>query len=203
MLKTSPSVGRARIVLAVLLVLNLVAAGLVLYPPGGSAEALERQSVTLRTQLQQGRGLLDRTRTHTGAVATGRKDGDQFLNHYFLPRRSAYITILSELGEVARKSRLKERENAFAIEAVEGSDDLSMMTVTANYEGTYRDLVAFVREIDHSDLLVMIDSLSAAPQAGSNTLLLSMKIDAFVREDGSAVPKPEAVATLNPAEVAR
>ena len=194
MRKTSLAVQRARMILIVLLVLNLIAAGLVLYPPGGSAETLEQQAAALRTQVSQGKGLLERTRSHAGAVEKGRSDGDQFINRYFLARRGAYIAILSELSEAARRAKLKERENAFAIEPVDGSDGLSMMSIAANYEGTYRDLVAFVHEVDRSPLLIVIDSLSAAPQAGSNTLIVSMKIDAFVREDGSAEQAPKAVA---------
>ena len=183
-------------ILMALLVLNLVGAGLVLYPPGGSAETLEQELARISAQIQQGRTLLERTRTHAGAVEMGRKDGDQFLNQYFLARRGAYISVLSELGEAARRSHLRERENAFGIEPVEASGDLSMMTITANYEGTYRELMAFVREVDHSPLLLVIESLNAAPQSGTNTLLVSMKLDAFVREDGSAVPDPKAVASM-------
>jgi hypothetical protein len=193
MRKTSASVQRVRMIVVGLLVLNLIAAGLVLYPPGGSAETLEQQSIALRTQIQQGRSLLEETRAHAGAVEKGRKDGDQFISQYFLPRRAAYIAVLSELGETARKSHLKERENAFSIEPVEGSDTLNMMNIVANYEGTYR-----------SPLLIVIDSLNAAPQAGSNTLVVSMKIDAFVREDGSgAESAPKAVASAAPPEAAR
>ncbi len=198
---TSVPVKRLRIGVFTLLGLNLVAAGLVLYPPGGSAEALDQQLVCRRTQFSQGKNTLESTRAHAGAVEKGRQDGDNFINDYFLARRSAYITVLSELGDDARQSRLKERETAFSIEGIEASDTLSMLTVTANYEGTYRDLVDFARAVDRSPLLLMLDSLAAAPQSGSNTLLISMKIHAFVREDGSLDPKtapktaPKEVAT--------
>ena len=196
---SSVAVRRARALLGTLLGLNLVAAGLVLYPPGGSVESLEQQLITLRTQLQTKKTQIVGVREHASSVEKGRADGDKFLDRYFLARRSAYISVLAELGETARTSKLKERENAFAIEDVEGSDQLKMMTVTANYEGTYRDLLAFVREIDRSKLLLVIESLNAVPQAGTNTLLVSMKIEAFVREDGSAVETeadPKAVAML-------
>ena len=51
-----------RIVLGVLLVLNLVGAGLVVYPPGGSAEDLENQLSALQSQLVQKRALVEKTR---------------------------------------------------------------------------------------------------------------------------------------------
>jgi hypothetical protein len=58
-----------------------------------------------------------------------------------------------------------------------------MMTITANYEGTYRNLLNFISELDRSEQLLIIESMSAAPQQGSNTLTVSMKIDAFIRDE--------------------
>jgi type IV pilus assembly protein PilO len=53
-----------RIVLGVVLATNLVAAALVLFPPGGSAEDLQREATTLQAQISANQGLLERTRQH-------------------------------------------------------------------------------------------------------------------------------------------
>ncbi len=58
-----------------------------------------------------------------------------------------------------------------------------MMTISAAFEGTYQNLVNFIAELDHSEQLLIIESMSAAPQQGSNILTVSMKIDAFIRDD--------------------
>ena len=179
---------RLRILLGALLTLNLVAAGLILFPPGGSAEDLERQRTSLQSQLAQRRGLVERTRQHAASVEKGRTDGDRFLGQYFLGRRTAYAMVLTELGDAARRSHLKDRETAFTSEPVEGSADLNMMTVTANYEGSYQELMSFVAEIDRSPLLLIMESLNAAPQTGSKTLSVSLKIQAFVREEPAGAP---------------
>ena len=47
-----------RVVLGTLLALNLIAFGLVLFPPGGSADDLERELTTLQTQVAQKQALL-------------------------------------------------------------------------------------------------------------------------------------------------
>lgn len=193
-----PAARRARIAVIVLLVLNVVAAGFVLYPPGGSAESLQRQLVALQSQMGKQRDLLEGIRQHASSVEKGRTDGDSFLNEYFLARRTAYAAVVSELGEAARDAKIKEREITFSPEPIEGSDVLSMMTITANYEGSYRDLVSFIRQIDQSPRLLIIESLTAAPQAGGNTLAVSMKIDAFVREEGGLAPV-QAPPAQNPA----
>jgi type IV pilus assembly protein PilO len=58
-----------------------------------------------------------------------------------------------------------------------------MMSITATYEGTYADLLHFVHELDRSSKLVIIESLNAAPQQGTNLLSVALKLDTFVRED--------------------
>ena len=172
-----------RIALGALLALNLIAAGLVSYPPGGSADDLERELATLQTQVAQKRALLERTRFNVVAIEKARGEGDQFLDNHFLARRTADSALLAELTAAASKAQIKERDRAQTTEFIEGSDSLAMMTITANYEGTYRNLLNFINELDHSGQLLIIESMSAAPQQGSNTLTVSMKIDAFIRED--------------------
>ena len=184
---TGGAARRMRMILGALLAMNLIAAGLVLYPPGGSAESLERELASLQAQVVRSRALVESTRQHAAAIEKGRADGDQFLGDYFLGRRAAYATVLTELGGAAQTSGMKEREHTFATEPVEGSETLSMMTITANYEGTYRDLMGFVRELDQSRLLLIIEALNAAPQSGGNTLAVTLKIEAFVREEPAAV----------------
>ena len=171
-----------RIILGVLVLANLVAAALVLFPPGGSVEDLQHQMATLESQMSRNQALLERTREHAAAVEKGRSEGDQFLDGYFLERRTAYSTLLTDLASAATASKIKPREYAYSTEPVEGSDTLSMMTITANFEGAYKDVLDFVHQIDQSPRLLIIESLNAAPQQGSNVLTVNMKIDTFVRE---------------------
>jgi hypothetical protein len=186
---------KIRIVLGALLALNLIAVGLLLFPPGGSADDQERELATLQTQVAQKRALLERTRLNVTAIEKARGEGDQFLDNYFLTRRTADSALLSELTAAANKAQIKERDRAQTTEFIEGSDSLSMMTITANYEGTYRNLLNFISELDHSGQLLIIESMSAAPQQGSNTLTVSMKIDAFIRDESSASARQTAQAT--------
>jgi hypothetical protein len=176
---------KIRIVLGALLALNLIALGLVLFPPGGSADDLERELANLQSQVMQKRALLERSRLNVAAIEKAREEGDHFLDDYFLARRTADSALLSALTEAASKAQIKERDRAQTTEFIEGSDSLSMMTITANYEGTYRNLLTFIGELDHSEQLLIIESLSAAPQAGSNILTVSMKIDAFIRDSSN------------------
>jgi type IV pilus assembly protein PilO len=172
-----------RIVLGVLVALNVIAAIVLLFPPGGTAEQMEDELARLQSQASIKGKALKITRQHVAAVEKGRSEGEQFLGNYFLSRRTAYSTLLDELGAAAQKSQIKPREHSYATEPIEGSDTLSMMTITANYEGTYQNLMNFVHEVDQSPGMMIIESLNAAPQTGTNSLVVNMKLDTFVRED--------------------
>jgi len=169
-----------RVLLGVLVAANLAAAGILMFPPGGSAEDLEKQLASLQAQAVTKRALLEKTRQHVAAVELGRAEGDQFLGQYFLGRRAAPEMLLAQLGNAAAGSKIKAKETSISIEPIDGSDTLSMMSITANYEGTYADLLHFVHELDRSSTLMIIESLNAAPQAGTNILSVAIKLDTFV-----------------------
>lgn len=179
-----------RIALGALAAANVLALAVVVFPPGGSADELEQQRASLASQTAARRIRLAETRKHAESVEKGRVEGDQFLGNYFLARRTAYSTLLTELVQAAEESKLKPKEHAYATEPIEGSDALSMMTITANFEGSYANLMRFVHAIDQSPRLLIIEALNAAPQQGSGVLSVSMKIDTFVREDGLGAGMP-------------
>jgi hypothetical protein len=174
-----------RLVLGLLAAANLVAGYFVLRPLGGSSEELRQQVAEMRTQIRQQQGALERTRLMTGKIEIGRGEGDKFMSKYFLPRRSAYSTVMAELNDLASQAKVTAKESANAIEPVDGSDILDMMQITANYEATYGDLVHFVNMIDKADRLLVMESLNATPQQGGGKLNVLMKLDTFVQEDGS------------------
>jgi hypothetical protein len=175
-----------RIVLGVLVGLNLIAAGLVMFPPGGSAEGLEQELGRLQKQVQDGKTRLEMSRAQVASIETARGESEQFLNAYFADRRTVYSSILDELGAVARRAGLRPRGTTYPSDLIDGSDVLGMMTITATYEGSYLNLVRFAREIDRSSSLLIIESLTAAPQQGSADALIQVKLNAFTRDTGAA-----------------
>ncbi len=175
-----------RLVVGLLLVANLVAGYFVIRPLGGSAEQLRRQETQLTTDLRQQQGVLNRTRALVSKIQTGRGEGDQFMTGYFLPRRSAYSTVMADLNNLASQAKVTPKESAFAIQPVEGSDTVDMMQISANYECSYQDLVRFVNMLDKSDRLLVVESLNATPQQGGARLSVMLKLDTFVTEDAAA-----------------
>ena len=176
----------ARVVLGGLLLANLIAAYAVFNPVGGSAEELENHIATTRSTLQQRQAALVRMRTLASKIEQARTSGDQFLQQYFLEGRTKSSSILSELDAAAKEAGMRPKERSFAYDAVEGSETLTNMTVIANYEGTYGDLLQFVNRLDKSSRFLILDTLVATPQQGGGALNVQVKFNAFVRE-GTAI----------------
>ena len=177
----------ARVVIGVLLLLNLLAAYAVFRPLGGSAEELDAQVASMQAQLQQRQASLKRLRALVSKIEQARASGDEFLNTYFMDRRTTASTIVGELATAAKDAGIRPKETAFAFDDIEGSDTLTTMTITANYEGTYGDLLEFVNRLDKSKRFLILDTLSAAPQQGGTNLNVNIKLNTFVRKEAGAL----------------
>jgi Tfp pilus assembly protein PilO len=171
-----------RFVLGLLVALNVAAAVLVFRPIGGSPEDLQRQLSSLRGEIQQKQAALGRMKIVSAKIEKGRAESDSFLNGYFLNERTAYLTVLEELNRIAKETKIKVKEHTFVSEPIEGSSDLSMLTVNGNIEGAYADLIEFVNRIDRSDRLIILESLQAQPLQTAGVLNVQVKLNAFVRE---------------------
>ncbi len=176
-----------RAILAVLVGANLVAAVIAFKPFGGSADDLRRQENAMRGQLAQLQARVARSKALAAKMETARTEGDQFLSRYVTDRRTTYSIIAEELNRTAKEAGIKQGPASITMEPIEGSDTLSMMTITAGYEGSYANLTKFVNLLDKSPRFLIIESMVATPQQGGSNLMVSMKLDTFVKEvPGSA-----------------
>ena len=174
----------ARTALGVLLLANLLAAFAIFRPLGGSAEQLDQDLADMQKQLQREQAQVQRMRSIETKIQHARTTGDSFLTTYFMDRRTASSSIVSELNRAAKESGMVTKEHSFSFDPLEGSDTLSMMTVVGNYEGTYSDLLQLVNRLDKSNRFLIIDTMTATPLAGTGKLAISIKLNTFVREDG-------------------
>lgn len=182
-----------RAVIGTLLVANLAAAWLVYRPWGGSAEDLQRELSSLQAQLQKQQQTLDRSKELVTKVEKGRSAGDKFIDEYFLVKRVAYSNVMSDLDAAAKEAQLKPRPTGWLRDVIEGSDDLGMLTITYNCEGTYSDLIHFVQRLDRAQRLILIESLQAAPQQQSGGVLsITLRLQAFLRKMDEPDLSPEA-----------
>lgn len=179
----------ARIVLGSLLALNLIAALLLLEPFGGSPEGLEATRARLESQLRQERQTLDRVSALAAKMQTGEAEGARFIQSYFLEQRRAASEILQTLDAMEQKVGIRPRGKTFSTEPIEGTAEYVMLTIAANYEGSYADLVEFASAIDHSERLLILDSLQVAPQQDGQTLQIQAQMYGFVRQNNQLPPE--------------
>lgn len=173
----------ARVVLGTLLLANVVAALFVFKPWGGSARDLEAQVAQLNHDIAAKKAQIERAKVQEGRSDVARTQGSKFLQQNFLDRQTTYSAMVSELLRNAAESHIILKEQSFTLDPVEGSDTLSLMTLTVRLEGTYPELLKFINTLDHSPKFLTIEYLQAAPQVGKGqTLDIGMRLNAYVRE---------------------
>jgi Tfp pilus assembly protein PilO len=173
-----------RIVLGLLLAANLVAAAFALNVFGSSPEVLNQSLVAAEARLQADQARLARSRVLTSSIGKGKSESDTFLANYFTSRRNTYSTIISEITETAKTAGMKTQEGTIApLDPIEGSDDLSMMTISINFEGSFAQFVKFVNLLDRSPRFLIIESMQVAPQPKGDVLNTNLKLHVFVKED--------------------
>jgi Tfp pilus assembly protein PilO len=171
-----------RAIVGFLLAANIVAALIAFKPFGGSAEDLQRERAEAGRRLAQLQGNLAKTRQLAGNVELARREGDEFLAKYFTDRRTTSSTIIEELDRTATASGLKLRNYNAELNEIEGSDTLEMMSLNTAYEGDYASLEKFINLLDKSPRFVIVDRMQAAPQQNGQTLTITLRLLAFVKE---------------------
>jgi type IV pilus assembly protein PilO len=182
-----------RVALGVLLLANVAAALALFRPWEESPEEMEQRLGRLRAQVQQQTRSVERLEKLVEKARQAREEGDAFIAEYFMDRQTASSAIVSELKDSAAQAGVKQEEHTFTFEPVDGSDAISMMTVSGNYEGRYEDLLKFINLLDRSPRFLILDTLTAAPERTAGLLTMNFKMNAFVMEGKAPhVPEPEA-----------
>lgn len=167
----------------VLLLCNAVALFWCLDPPGGTRQQLSDEMLQVHNQIAATRANAARVKTVAAKVQLGYGQGKTFESKYFLPRRTAYQSVIAELQRMAQASGLQARDSVNTEEPIEGSDDLTLLNVTANFEGTYANLMQFLYEVDKSPMLLMLDSLGATPQQTSGRVTAALRFQTIIQDD--------------------
>jgi Tfp pilus assembly protein PilO len=175
-----------RIFLGLLLIANIVAAGIAFHFFDDSPENIAMDVQRTRQQVLSAIVKLNRSRQLAGKVDLGREEGSKFISSYMTSRRETYSTILTELNEIASQTGMKTKDALIGLDAIQGTDALDMMTVTASFEGSYQNLLKFVNSIDKSKRFLIIESLAAVPQHNGDILQVTLKLNTFVKDDPGA-----------------
>lgn len=172
-----------RLCLGVLLAANLVAAAFAFHLFDPSPEALEQELTAAISQRTAAQARLVHSRNLTANVDRGKTDGERFLNTYMTSRQFVYSTISNELIGTSKAAGMDKPQAQITLNAIPGSDDLDMMSISMSLEGKYAQLVKFVNLLDRSPRFLIIESLTVTPRAKSDILTVNVKLDTFVKDD--------------------
>ena len=156
---------------------------LVAIEPLGRREA-EQQALlgALTRQIEAKTSEVAQLQLVVSKVEKARGEGDGLLQGITLPRRTGFSTLLGELLEAAERAGIDTREGNFDIEPIEGTEEYGMISVNANFQGQYENLVRFLNQLDRSSQFLIIDSLAATPRTDSNDLQFTMRLNTLLRE---------------------
>jgi hypothetical protein len=171
-----------RVAAVALVLLNAGALYFYLDPPGGTRVELLQQDAEIKMHIKAVEAQGDRVRLMASRVQTGSQQADAFQKQYFLNQRIAYGAVIEEIERMAKLSGLAERDAVYSEEPIEGTADLSILNITANYEGSYPSLIRFLYETDRSPMLLMLDSLTASPEQKNGQISTAIKYQAVIRE---------------------
>lgn len=175
-----------KVTAGVLVLLNAVALFFYLAPPGGSRHQLVEQEDSIRRDIKAHKVSTERLKAVSAKVQLGGDQTEQFARKYFLPNRTAFATLMSELLRMSSAAGLREGQRTYSPEPIEGTDDLTLLTINANYQGNYTELMNFLNQVDRSDQLLILDTLTATPQQqGTGVLNVVTRFLAVIQEDGS------------------
>lgn len=173
-----------RTALGMLAVLNLVAIYLYISPPGGSRRDLVEQDSSIQRNIQIHRLATERLKTVSAKVQLGGQQAEQFAQLYFLPSRTSFAVLVDELLRMSNASGLHEGQRTYSQEPIEGTDDLTLLSINASFQGNYADLMKFVNQVDYSNQLLILDTLTAVPQQqGSGLLNIVARFLAVEKDD--------------------
>jgi type IV pilus assembly protein PilO len=173
--------------LGVLLLANLVAAVFAFHLIGDSPADLDARLTAAQTGFRAAQQHLNKSKTLIRNMELSRDQGGRFLASYMTSRRHTYSALGSELNKLAETSGMKVGDISYTIlDPIEGSGDLETLTISANFEGNYAQLVKLVNLLDRSPRFLLIDSLQAAPQPKGDILNVTIKMNAFVKDDENA-----------------
>lgn len=176
-----------RAALGVLLAANLVVAAFAFHLVGESPSDLDAQLASLRSTFRSAQVRLNKSRALVRNMDIGRDQGNKFEVSYMTPRRHTFGPLDDELNRLAKETGMKIGTVNYSLpDPIEGSNDLSMLTITAGFEGGYPQLMKLVNALDRSPRFLLIDQLQVAPQPKGDVLDAVFRINTFVRDESEA-----------------
>ena len=174
-------------VFLLLLVLNLLAAAAWTVPRTLRLRSATARVEAAREMVEQERRAATRQRERGDAIDANADDLVRFYETVVGPERADLLPTLEDIEAMARAPGLTPGRRSFRREEVKGTR-VERVSVTLPLEGSYRQLVGFLREVERSERFLSLDGvwLRSDPAGGAD---LQVELSAFMRRE-AGVPGP-------------
>jgi Tfp pilus assembly protein PilO len=157
--------GRKKLLIALgaLVALNLVAFLAFTLPRTLQQRNLDSRLRSARAEVQGERDRQASLKARYDLVVANTRDTTEFYQKRIGARGSSLVPVLSEVEGLARAHGLQVANQNFTYEPVKGAP-LDRFKVEMPMRGTYRELVAFVEDLERSSQFITVDSISVRGQ---------------------------------------
>jgi Tfp pilus assembly protein PilO len=142
---------------------------------------------TLKAEVQRERRLVTDLQKRADAVKANGVDQEHFFKDTVARRAAAYVPTLQEIEAMASGPGLRPGSRNYSTEEVKGLP-LQEVRIALPLEGTYRQLVAFVRNVERSKRFLTLDriQLRQGKSEGSPSGVLTVQLSAYFHEEPEA-----------------
>jgi Tfp pilus assembly protein PilO len=166
-----------KIAIAVMVMVDVVAAAVLFSPLVGSAESRRLQMNQLQAELKRKAREAEPLRGMDKKVALAKVEIPQFYKDRFAAQDS---DIALELGKLASESGVKIQQAKYKQEDSESAGIIVPVAIQGNFSGDYLQLVRFINTLERSKLFITVDSVDLAGE-GAGPVKLEVKMHSYLR----------------------
>ena len=180
-LKLAPAWRRpARLALLALLASNVaVAAGFTL-PRGLAQRRLDDRVAGLKAERAAALERQQALRQREERRARNQRDATQLTQRLIGTREETLVSVLEELDAAGRELNLRFGPRSLNPGDVKDAA-LTRGSISVPVEGSYRELVTFVRRLEHSRRFLSVDELRLTEREGGQRASLEVRVSAYFR----------------------
>jgi Tfp pilus assembly protein PilO len=162
-----------------LLVVNLLTAAVWTVPRTLRIRSATARVEEARAMVEQERSVVAQQRERGNAIDANAEDLARFCDTVVGPERVELLPTLEDIEAMARAPGLTPGRRSFGREEVEGTA-VERVSVTLPLQGSYQQLVGFLRAVERSERFLTVDGVSLRGEPGGGAYL-QVEMSAFMR----------------------
>lgn len=170
----------SRLALLALLAVNLVVAAGFTLPRGLAQRRLDDRVAGLRAERAAALQRQEVLRARNELLALNQRDALQLTERLIGTREETLVAVLEELEGAGRELNLRFGPRQLSPAAVTDAP-LTRLGIRVPVEGSYHDLVTFVRRLEHSKRFLSVKELRLNEREGGQRAALDVHLTAYFR----------------------